>query len=706
MRPDLRTGFLLGFLALLLVWSPSHLYAGTSDARPVSFTEPSDAPAQAAPVQVSLPDTTVQEGRTIHLPLRVEGAPAEEIAAYQFTLTYDPDVVTLTGVETENTLSSSGSISVGQSEGEIRVAYASSDVLENAGTLLIVKAKVADPGQTVLAFQGLLLFDQNGQELDATADSPRLTVEPDDTPPEAPGDLSAAPEDTDVLLSWTAPSSDDVARQLVYRGTTADFDTTGARLQTLDSLATNFTTSAPPSGTSYYYRLAAVDVAGNTSPLSPLTSALSVQISRSFSDASSTDGYQLVALPGASGRPLASTLSGAPGTAWQAWWDNGSDSDFLVRFDGSDRFNFSAGRGFWLISTNDWSVDGTLAGATIRNELTTTIPLHDGWNIIANPVPQDVAWSAVETANEATLQALWQWDGGFTETATFRSATNGEAFYFLNDQNLEELVIPLPGASATAEVPHEAEKNEDVSALRLDVIQAGATASRIQVGFRPEAKRELDAYDQFAPPSRFESASLRLVAPGASQSGRLRYLAHEWRAPAEDGESFDLVLQSDPGSSVRLRAANLSALDSRKVVLINPETGRSHDLRQTPTVTLQPDQKETRLRLAIGSAAFVENETEKATPDRLTLRPSYPNPFRSQTTLEYALPTSADVRIAIYDVLGRRVRVLAEGDHTAGRHDVTWDGRNNAGQPVASGLYLIRLESDGQTRLQKATLLR
>jgi hypothetical protein len=166
------------------------------------------------------------------------------------------------------------------------------------------------------------------------------------------------------------------------------------------------------------------------------------------------------------------------------------------------------------------------------------------------------------------------------------------------------------------------------------------------------------------------------------------------------------VLQSDPGSSVQLRAANVSALDSRKVVLINPETGRSHDLRQTPTVTLQPDQKETRLRLAIGSAAFVENETERATPDRLTLRPSYPNPFRSQTTLEYALPASADVRIAIYDVLGRRVRVLAEGDHTAGRHDVTWDGRNNAGQPVASGLYLIRLEADGQTRLQKATLLR
>lgn len=693
-------------MALLLMWSPTDLYAASADARPAASIERFAAPAQAVPVQVTLPDTTVQEGRSVQLPIRVEGATAQEVAAYQFTLSYDSDVVTLTGVETENTLSGAGSISVGQSEGELRVAYASSDVLQDTGTLLIVNAKVADPGQTVLAFQELLLFDQDGQELDATVESPRLTVEPDDTPPDAPGGLSATPQDAGVQLSWTAPSNEDVDRQLVYRGTSADFDTTGARLQTVDSLATSITTSAPPSGTAYYYRLAAVDVAGNTSALSPLTSALSVQISRSFSDASSTDGYQLVALPGASGRPLASTLSGAPGTAWQAWWDTGSDSDFLVRFDGSEQFNFSAGRGFWLISTNDWSVDGTLAGATISNELTTTIPLHDGWNIIANPVPQDVAWSAVETANGATLQALWQWDGGFTEAATFRSATSGEAFYFLNDQNLEELVIPLPGASATAEAPRGAEKDEDVSALRLDVIQAGATASRIQVGFRPEAKRELDAYDQFAPPSRFESASLRLVAPGASQSGRLRHLAHEWRAPAEDGESFDLVLQSDPGSSVQLRAANVSALDSRKVVLINPETGRSHDLRQTPTVTLQPDQKETRLRLAIGSAAFVENETERATPDRLTLRPSYPNPFRSQTTLEYALPASADVRIAIYDVLGRRVRVLAEGDHTAGRHDVTWDGRNNAGQPVASGLYLIRLEADGQTRLQKATLLR
>ncbi len=702
MRSLSRIALALGALVPLLLWSGAHLHAQAPDA---SF--PNTVATTAAPIQVTLPDTTVQEGRSISFPIRVEEVAGEDASAYQFTLTYDPSVVNFTGIDAKNTLSSSGSISVGQSEGEIRVAYASSDALQGSGTLLRLTGTVASPGETILTFQELLFFDQNGQEISSTADTPRLTVEEDTTPPEAPGNLSVTPQDANVELNWTAPANDDVTRQLIYRGTSAGFDTTGARIQVVDSLTANFTDSAPPSGTTFYYRIAAVDVVGNISTLSNLASALSVQIDRSFADPSDGQSYQLVALPGQSGRPLAGTLSGDPNADWQAWWDNGAQSDFLVRFDGSDQFNFTAGRGFWLISTSNWTIDTTLPGADLSDGLTTTIPLHSGWNIISNPLAQDVAWSAVETTNGATLQALWQWDGGFSEASTFASASSGEAFYFLNDQNLEELVLPLPQASASASPADASASSDDGSTLGLAVHQAGRTTSRIRVGLHPDAKQGLDALDQVAPPGRFIPARAYLMAPAAPSSSRRRYLAHEWRPLDGEGQSFELILQSDRSAPVRLVASNVSAFQDREVALINPATGQSHDLTTAPSVTLQPSQDEDLpLRLVIGSAAYVDHEMAKATPERLAFRPGYPNPFRSQTTLEYALPASADVQIAIYDVLGRRVRILADGNHTAGRHEITWDGRNSAGAPVASGLYLIRLDADGQTRLQKATLLR
>ena len=57
-------------------------------------------------------------------------------------------------------------------------------------------------------------------------------------------------------------------------------------------------------------------------------------------------------------------------------------------------------------------------------------------------------------------------------------------------------------------------------------------------------------------------------------------------------------------------------------------------------------------------------------------------------------------------VSGRRVRVLVEGRQDAGTHQIQWDGRNSAGQPVASGLYIGRLTADGISHTQKMTLVR
>ena len=86
------------------------------------------------------------------------------------------------------------------------------------------------------------------------------------------------------------------------------------------------------------------------------------------------------------------------------------------------------------------------------------------------------------------------------------------------------------------------------------------------------------------------------------------------------------------------------------------------------------------------------------------LHKNYPNPFNPSTTIPYELETTQQVRIAVYDVAGRLVAELVNAQVPAGAGQVSWDGRNNMGEPVGSGVYFVRLES-GQTMTARKMML-
>ena len=84
----------------------------------------------------------------------------------------------------------------------------------------------------------------------------------------------------------------------------------------------------------------------------------------------------------------------------------------------------------------------------------------------------------------------------------------------------------------------------------------------------------------------------------------------------------------------------------------------------------------------------------------------FPNPFNSSLTLVYSLPEETPVRLAVYDISGSPVRLLVSGYGEPGLHRVTWDGRDEEGRPVASGIYIVRLEAGGQRIASKVTMVR
>ena len=82
-----------------------------------------------------------------------------------------------------------------------------------------------------------------------------------------------------------------------------------------------------------------------------------------------------------------------------------------------------------------------------------------------------------------------------------------------------------------------------------------------------------------------------------------------------------------------------------------------------------------------------------ALPEALALAQNYPNPFNPTTTISFELPKAQSVELRIYNLSGQVVRTLANGTHSAGVHQVVWDGRDDQGRPVTSGLYYYMLQA-------------
>jgi hypothetical protein len=101
----------------------------------------------------------------------------------------------------------------------------------------------------------------------------------------------------------------------------------------------------------------------------------------------------------------------------------------------------------------------------------------------------------------------------------------------------------------------------------------------------------------------------------------------------------------------------------------------------------------------------VSVEPERASM-HLELSPPHPNPFRSGVLLGFALPTSAPVRLGIYDLEGRQVASLQDGILQAGRHQRSWDGMTAGGSASPTGVYLVRFSTPGFVRTMKVILVR
>ena len=93
-------------------------------------------------------------------------------------------------------------------------------------------------------------------------------------------------------------------------------------------------------------------------------------------------------------------------------------------------------------------------------------------------------------------------------------------------------------------------------------------------------------------------------------------------------------------------------------------------------------------------------------PESPRLMQNYPNPFNSSTTIQYQISASTRVRLDIFNLTGQRIKSLLNGYQLPGSYEVTWDGTDERGTLASTGIYLIKLQTDGFCEVRKVLLIK
>ncbi len=398
--------------------------------------------------------------------------------------------------------------------------------------------------------------------------------------------------------------------------------------------------------------------------------------------------YRLIGLPGTGSSLVSNFLSGVQGTDWQVYWDNGNPSNYAVKFDGGQGFTFSTGRAYWLIRKNTWTINASVDAAVLDTGGNAVVPLHRGWNLITNPFALDVPWTAVQSVNgQAAREPLWNFLGtqGFQISTILKTYAG---YYFYNVDSVATLLIPYAGTSGVLKQVDTASSGSWAVGIRVST--DAYTESSARLGIMSEAEDGLDRFDYHKPRTMgalpgvvFNRPDLDPATPAFVTDIR-RQVGKIARWPFE--------LQASRGKEVRLEFAGVGSVPTElEIYLVDGARARYVNLREEQTYGVIPITDRSMFTVLIGGHEAVTAELDAVIPHTFALEQNFPNPFNPTTTIPLSVPVMGDVTVKVYSILGEEVRTLHSGVLERGRHWLTWDGRNDAGRMVATGMYLTRL---------------
>ena len=437
----------------------------------------------------------------------------------------------------------------------------------------------------------------------------------------------------------------------------------------------------------------------------------------------SNERYQLVSIPfDLQNSDVKSVLKGLGDPNPLIWRLFGRYDPALAKYAEfpSEKFNsFRRGEAYWLITRGQFDITpGNATIVPVKNFY--EIKIGPGYSIIGNPFPYKVSWK--HSVHDSVQNVLWGYDGtGFKPESLAMEPFSG---YFVKNYSADSLTIKINPQDITNLPNANLGKNSSVTAsLNAGEWKVGISAASGKsgdgenfAGVAPGAKDEFDSYDiAEPPPTPTDYVIVRF--PNKQWKQQPGSYATDIRAANEEGVYWDFeVISSNVQSSIDLTLTEFGYVPNNfSLYLIDKTTEKAVLLETSYQYQFSMMKNETRrnFRLIAGKTEFVEKNTQGIPLLALdySLLQNYPNPFNPSTQIRYVLGHSGHVVLEIYNILGQRVRTLRNEFQTIGTYSVEWDGNDDSGITVSTGVYFYKVHviSNGEkifTETKKMLLMK
>ncbi len=350
------------------------------------------------------------------------------------------------------------------------------------------------------------------------------------------------------------------------------------------------------------------------------------------------------------------------------------------------------GKGYW-IKFGEAGPVGSWPGSFVD---TLSVPVLDKWNMIGGLSTPVATASIGEVGGTTILSPFYGYGSTGYLAATVLEAGKGYWVKVSGAGSLEmNAAAAAPKAAATAQIDTERYNRltfRDAAGHAGTVYFGEATAGTLHDDGAPDG-----IFAELPPPPpngsfdvRFTTQRYIEIYPGAGNAG-----------PREDDNSFEqpISLQGAVSPLSVEWVITAGAPDNRAFVLNGSGSGSTirRVMEGSGSVVIK-DGGFTRFTLGLSGESDV--------PAEYSLGRNYPNPFNPVTHFTYALPGNGAVSLIVFDLLGREIRTLVDEPMAAGTYTAVWDGKDDAGKLVTTGIYLVRMRAEGFSATRKVVLMK
>jgi hypothetical protein len=470
-------------------------------------------------------------------------------------------------------------------------------------------------------------------------------------------------------------------------------------------------------GIDYWIEVKTISATLTAPAAAPQGNPYSIQTTlANVADARSHPGMQhrLMSFPadvqGTAQGAIVDDLGGADDTRWRLFSYTGATSTTKY-VEIEDIPHFEHGKAYWIITRDAYRID-TAPEVSLSTD--TSVPferkLDPGWNLVGNPFSFDVAWSSVMRDTMAVPDPPQAYNGSTHVLATTLNPFSGYWVHNDADSVVSMWIPPVEDTGAPTMMP--------AAPLAWAVSVSAANEGieqRVKFGVSANAKDARDGLDRLLPPAVPESPMDLYAIDEAGRSLSNDVRAQNTAAGWGHAWTFDVAVAKNGRVPVTLGFDFDSVPDDADVLLLDREVKRTHTVDASGIEVFitgsarKSAVEEGRFVLLVGDVEYIEEHRSllPGLPTQTALHQNFPNPFNPTTVIRYELAAPSRVSLRVYDVRGALVRTLEDRSLSAGRYEVGWDGVDNRGGQVASGIYFYRLvNGEGIVLTRKMVLLK